>query len=507
MTMGTSSAIPEYLQAFANVERDDAERLLILASVLDQTTARFETGCPFETLLASSSPRAAVDELRSVGRRLLRLAEDTGSIGSAFARADSRQSFLGVVSVDDQALTRSPGGFDPTASLVADLVALAPLDRHHLISQLDRHTQQELVRRHPAMMGSTDGVPWRLRAAANQVLVRHELDKAVAADDNAMIALLRRLQREQVIVFDPRREHLGVVHGDLDAAENIAVFIPGMGSTFTGFFNGTNGTDNKAAALYREANAAHPGSTAVIAWLGYAAPTGHTVDPVRAMAEAGSDKHAKQGAKNLEGFVQGLALSTERRLTLVGHSYGTLVVGLALKAGTPVDEAVLVGSPGIGVDRVRELDAQLTGTISVLSAPGDVVADLAYFGHDPDAPSFGATRLTTNATGRPRVEAHANYFVEGSQSLRNMAAVVTGDRPERQQATGNDRLRDAIQRAGRQQLTIPERLVATLDEHSQGAPSVPIAVTKKVIWVAETAPAQVVGAAAGSKSLVDKIRR
>lgn len=506
--MSTSSAIPEYLQAFANAERDDAERLLILASVLDQTTARFEMGCPFETLIASSSPRAAVDELRSVGRRLLRLAEDTGSVGSAFARADHRHSFLAVVSVDDRTLTRLQGGFDPTAALVADLGALAPSDRHHLVSQLDRHTQQELVRRHPVMMGNTDGIPWKLRAAANQLLVRRELDKAEAADDRAMIMLLRRLQHEQVIMFDPRREHLAVVHGDLDAAENIAVFIPGMGSTFTGFFDGNNGTDNKAAALYREANAAHPGSTAVIAWLGYAAPTGHAVDPVRAVVEVGSDKHAKQGAKNLKGFVQGLALSAERRLTLVGHSYGTLVVGLALKAGTPADEAVLAGSPGIGVDRVRELDAQLTGTVSVLSAPGDVVADLAYFGHDPDAPSFGATRLTTNAASRPRVEAHANYFVEDSQSLRNMAAVVTGDRPDHQQSTGTDRLRDVIHRSGRRQLVIPEKLVTSLDKNSHGVPSVPIAITKKAIWVAETAPAQVVGAAAsGSKSLIDKVKR
>ena len=506
--MSTSSAIPEYLQAFANVERDDAEQLLMLASVLDQATARFEASCPFNTLIASSSPRAAVDELRSAGRRLLRLAEDTGFVGSAFARADNRHSFLALVSVDDRTLTRLQSGFDPTSALAVDLVALTPVERHRLISQLDRRTQQQLVRHHPDMMGNTDGVPWRLRVAANQVLVDRELDRAEAGGDQALITLLRRLQHEQVIVFDPRKEHLAVVHGDLDSAENIAVFIPGMGSTFTGFFDGNNGTDNKAAALYREANAAHPGSTAVIAWLGYAAPTGQDVDPVRAIAEVGSDKHAKQGAKNLKSFVQGLALSDGRRLTLVGHSYGTLVVGLALKAGTPADEVVLAGSPGIGVDRVGELDAQVTGTVSVLSAPGDVVADLAYFGHDPDAPSFGATRLTTNAAGRPRVEAHANYFVEGSQSLRNMAAVVTGDGPKRQQATSTDHVRDVIQRAGRQHFAVPEKLVTTLDKSAHGVSSVPTAAAKKVIWIAETAPAHVVGAAAsGSKLLVNKIRR
>ena len=41
--------------------------------------------------------------------------------------------------------------------------------------------------------------------------------------------------------------------------------------------------------------------------------------------------------------------------TVIGHSYGTLVVGAAASTALAADDVVLVASPGIDVDHVQDL--------------------------------------------------------------------------------------------------------------------------------------------------------
>ena len=117
-------------------------------------------------------------------------------------------------------------------------------------------------------------------------------------------------------------------------------------------------------------------------------------------------------------------------MTLVGHSYGSTVVGAAVQAGPQrADDLVLLGSPGVLADRVDRLG--LSGhRVYVGEAALDPVADVGVFGRDPGDRAFGATRIRVNAApGAPwpdRVIAHSHYFDPRSESLRNIARVVVG---------------------------------------------------------------------------------
>ena len=118
-------------------------------------------------------------------------------------------------------------------------------------------------------------------------------------------------------------------------------------------------------------------------------------------------------------------------VTLVGHSYGSTVVGAAMQAGPRrADDLVLVGSPGVLANRVGQLGLSGSHTY-VGEAALDPVADTGIFGADPGDPGFGATRIRVGAApDRPWPDrvlaAHSQYFEPGSESLRNIARVVVG---------------------------------------------------------------------------------
>lgn len=77
------------------------------------------------------------------------------------------------------------------------------------------------------------------------------------------------------------------------------------------------------------------------------------------------------------------------------------------------------------VDELRQLHLA-QGHFFSEQAPGDAVAELGVFGAAPSSPTFGGTRMRTNAPDHPEVEAHSSYFEAGSEALENMVDVVTG---------------------------------------------------------------------------------
>jgi pimeloyl-ACP methyl ester carboxylesterase len=118
-------------------------------------------------------------------------------------------------------------------------------------------------------------------------------------------------------------------------------------------------------------------------------------------------------------------------VTLVGHSYGSLAVGLALRRGLAAGDVVFVGSPGVGVSSVSELG--MTGEhVFVGETPSDAVADLGWFGRDPSWPEFGASVLPTGAriVDGERLRAarwHSDYFGEGTSSVHAIAAIAVAE--------------------------------------------------------------------------------
>jgi pimeloyl-ACP methyl ester carboxylesterase len=174
--------------------------------------------------------------------------------------------------------------------------------------------------------------------------------------------------------------------------------------------------------LYNATRAAAPGQhVAVIAWLGYDAPQGVGRDAAR-------EELARAGATSLDRFTQDLAIMRPNaRLTLIGHSYGSVVAGLAA-ASLPaqVKDLVVVGSPGMGVSRVADLHT--SAHVWAGQSAQDWIDWVPAFqvwgaGHGtlPVTAGFGARVFGTNG-----VIDHDHYLAPGTQSLGNIVSIVLG---------------------------------------------------------------------------------
>lgn len=109
---------------------------------------------------------------------------------------------------------------------------------------------------------------------------------------------------------------------------------------------------SRASLLWRQAYQAAPASsTASIFWLGYTTPQLNTseLDPALSMA---SEDDANAAAPALDSFAAGLAAAHvpgfAAHTMMLGHSYGSLVVGRAAVRwpGKLADDLAFIGSPG-----------------------------------------------------------------------------------------------------------------------------------------------------------------
>ncbi|WP_410813600.1 alpha/beta hydrolase [Micromonospora sp. 067-2] len=229
------------------------------------------------------------------------------------------------------------------------------------------------------------------------------------------------------LLFDPRGDGRAVeVLGDLADADRIAVLVPGVGSTLADFDRGLGGVARRAPAvqaeqLYRVSRAADPAArVAVLAWLGY--------DPPDGVLTAAGGASARHGAAALAVLLRELAARRPAAtITLVGHSYGALVVALAASdAPAQVTDVVSLGGVGAGVQRADDLPgsrrfwAAETSADWIRRLPPVRLLGLG-FGRRPGDPAFGARPLPV--TG---VAGHDDYLVPGSATLDAVAAVVLG---------------------------------------------------------------------------------
>ena len=227
------------------------------------------------------------------------------------------------------------------------------------------------------------------RAASNLAAVKMDLAAATEEGDADRVALLQALMsvEGQILLYRPQLQHYALLFGDLETAEHVAVFVPGVG-------DGTNLCDDwipGARHLYEEAP-----STAVVLWKGYDNPADVLA------AAAGSiecNEDLTTAAHDLTEFVAALALEPEQSLTVIAHSFGSIVTGAALAdAGLQVTDVVVAGSPGMTVEELRDLHLEKAHFYSE-QAPGDAIAELGVFGTAPASPTFGGTRMSTNAPG------------------------------------------------------------------------------------------------------------
>jgi hypothetical protein len=310
-------------------------------------------------------------------------------------------------SVDRQALDRATSDLQGLIASDPDPGAVAAF-----FKDLDPAVADALTHEHPELVGNLDGAPIGLRYTANAEAIKREIGRVRADGVDESDGRLKKLLElddpdRHFLLFDPEGDgRAAEVFGDLTTARHVAVVVPGMNNDLDNF------TGGDAEKVQHQASQFDPDQVATIQWLGYDTPEGAT---------AITDGAAEPGAEALPQFIAGIRAQRTERLhwTVIAHSYGSLVTGMAeSQQGLEVDETVLVGSPGVGVDSADDLG---DGNVWVGLAAWDPVGYSEWFGPNPHDKGFGATRFHTGD-----ISGHSSYFNEGSESLRNIGLITAG---------------------------------------------------------------------------------
>ncbi|MGY1751976.1 alpha/beta hydrolase [Blastococcus sp. SYSU D01042] len=279
----------------------------------------------------------------------------------------------------------------------------------------------------PGAVGSLDGVPAWARDRANRALLAQAIedprgDDGLRETARVVAALLAAEEAAgrpaQLHLLDLAGDRVAVAFGDLDSAAAVAVVVPGI---HTSPRDDLGAVAARARDLAAAARGAEPGlAVAAVAWLGYRTP--HTPRSVLTRSAAARGGAALDDA--LDGLVaaRGEAGAPRSRTTVVGHSYGTVVIDEA--ADRPgrlaADAVVLLGSPGMEGDA----DALEAAEVHDAAAPADPVSWAGWFGTETWADRFGSAGLPVDpGTG------HSGYFDPHRPTLGAMGEVVAGRRP------------------------------------------------------------------------------
>ncbi|WP_436771978.1 alpha/beta hydrolase [Yinghuangia sp. YIM S09857] len=406
----------------------------------------------------------------------MRAAELTTAISDVLVRAAEADTLVGDA-VGRLAPDAVRDGMDRWADAAADgrmVATLASIDAGQIPqgspeavrawwSGLAEGERQRFMVAYPQILGGLDGLPAVVRDRANRVVLgatEDALRKELAAERAKLEAVTGRTRGSGVrfivrideltarldavkdlrsrldfapdgpgtavsylLGFSTQGDGKAVVAvGDPDRARNTAVFVPGMG---VGFEDVRDQVD-RARDLWTAARGFGGPDTSTITWIGYDTPDSltHALNP----------DHAKDAAPHLGAFVDGLRATHDpaagEHVTVIGHSYGSLVVGEAARTPgrLPADDIVAVGSPGMHANDAAQLGVGREH-VWVARAEDDmvpVVGGMAYtapvVGVTPTDREFGANRFTTEGAN-----GHSEYWsTKHPDSLDNQAAIITG---------------------------------------------------------------------------------
>ena len=428
--MGDSDATarPEVLRRLGSILPTPARVKVVLRRVHDEFTApepeRLNPGQPVAV------PRSAVSRRREGRRVVPHTSTDVRAL---------RSRILALRTRDENA--------ERTAAIAAEFARAHPIDVERLASEF------------PEDVANLAGVPAAVRMTANRALIAKRFTLAqehlataerrlAAARDEVNGTAVRRprlrdplapyvadVERatEAIAVLEQYRsvfvDHDGVEHarqfltvvpstrfssgqvvevfGDLTRASHVLVAVPGVANSYGNFQE----TRQKSEALYRTLAVDHPeASVAVIEWMGYDVP-GWLRSPLPFAAI--------NGGGELRRFVDALGLDAGVQLTVLGHSYGSVVVSEALRNGLEADRAIFTGSPGVRAPVAAALGID-PSRVFALAAERDIVVRLKWHGKNPADALFGATLLAVEGHG------HGAYFAPESLSMHNIARVVLG---------------------------------------------------------------------------------
>ncbi|GAB3237365.1 alpha/beta hydrolase [Glycomyces halotolerans] len=366
-----------------------------------------------------------------------------------------------------------PAEADPAGDLTEMLASGAsPRAVNAWWESLSGTEQDLLIEGRPDLIGCTDGIPSEARDEANRRRLSAQLrnldaeisrigEQVSSAErygrDEAAASLLERLRRlretrEDLATLEDRidrsdritgQDHyllgydaaedgeLIVALGNPDTADNTAVLVPGTGAGL-----GKAGDLGRAATMAHDAHEAAPREdTSVVMWLGYDAPDHPVLD-------SPSLSYAKNASGDLSAFMAGLDAANRdpahATTTVVGHSYGTTVIGQSAKEhGLATDQIIAVASPGMNVADAAELGID-PDHVWASTAPGDVIrlpaavdvplpnGDHLGLGPSPADPDFGGHTFGSDPMSWNPLDIHGNYWDEGNAARDNMAFILTG---------------------------------------------------------------------------------
>ncbi len=334
---------------------------------------------------------------------------------------------------------------------------------------LSEEERNELIATRPAWVGSTDGIPAEYRDTANRgLLAEQRADLTAQLDElrgrlranplevlelrgrmDELAARLRGLDDighrldnrgagqldAYLLGIDADNGQAIVAMGNPDTATNVATYVPGTGAGL----NSINGDMDRADRMARAASNADSPSTSVITWVGYAAP--------QDLVEAADTSYADNAKQELDSFQDGLRATHEgprSHNTVIGHSYGSTVIGhTAASEGLDADDVVFVGSPGVGVDNVADLNLPAEHVhatvaehdiIHASNLPFPLPINTDVHGPDPTGSAFGANVFESDPgtrgpdyQGGLSSEAHSQYWDHGNKALENIGLIIAGE--------------------------------------------------------------------------------
>ena len=338
--------------------------------------------------------------------------------------------------------------------------------------------RKNIINKHPAWIGNLNGIPMNDRHQANLVwlpIMQAEIDKSVedyepkqdpGGFDTPGYKIMLQRQRDihalsmmfdpdhperpkghQLLVLDNTGDHFraAVGTGDIDKADNVIVYTPGMDTNVEGDVVRRSSDPNsdwtagskvqEVDRMVEEAKKVGGGNSAGVMWLGYDAPT---TDETATLSEgtAFTPTEAEKSKYDLASFYNGIQETHhgDPHLVAAGHSYGSSVTEFAAEESTAPDDISVWGSPGLNSVDASDMN-MLPDHAFAERTDDDLIRYRLFQGtHGPnpmDDPNSDFTTLDTGEHGGlKQSEGHSEYTEEGSTSLRNQGKVLADQRPD-----------------------------------------------------------------------------
>jgi len=306
------------------------------------------------------------------------------------------------------------------------------------------------------LVGNLEGAPYVARDAANQAVLNREI-VALRAEQNRLGVEFdddkaKRLQDLEVLqgvlnesqpglprslielhVYDFDHVQASVASGELDAADSVTMFVPGMNNTISDVVHLVDSAEaiiDKAAALQ------YPPQTE------FASVTFLNFDTPKGVNEEAWNTPAMYAAEHLRDDLRGLnAVRSDRpvELNMVAHSYGTNVVHHALSGMGDrfgVDRVFFVGSSGLPDLPFDAFYDYGSAEQYATEAEKDATAGAGRFWsthwRDPTGMShfeyYDSTNGRDGSEGATRHDARGpgGYFEDNSENVRFIAEAISG---------------------------------------------------------------------------------